>query len=146
MDSKLDKLAISERFRQFVTEQYITVKNAAEALGVSSATLSSTYLNGTSVPGGALIAKLIQAGCDVDWLLTGKAKDKGKNTHIENPYNFQADSSSKDNIVAEKSSPYLDPLIQRLEEQAETIGRLKSEIELLKLKIKEIQEDKNSGE
>lgn len=145
MDSKLDKLAISERFREFITEKYITVKNAAEELGVSSATLSSTYLNGTSVPGGALIAKLIQAGCDVDWLLTGKAKEKGKNTHTEHSYNSQEEISSKDNIVAEKSSPYLDPLIQRLEEQAETIGRLKSEIILLKLQIKK-NEDKDRDE
>lgn len=146
MDSKLDKLAISERFRQFITEHYITVKNAAEALGISSATLSSSYLNGKSVPGGELIAKLIQAGCDVDWLLTGKTRGQEANTRVKHSYNSQAVVSGKDSIVAEKASPYLDPLIQRLEEQAETIGRLKTEIELLKLKIKEMQENKNRGE
>ncbi len=48
------------------------MKRFAEALDMNPSTLYSGYLNGRSLPGPVLIVKLIDLGCNINWLLTSR--------------------------------------------------------------------------
>lgn len=48
------------------------MKKFAEALDMNPSTLYSGYLNGRSLPGPVLLVKLIDLGCNINWLLTSR--------------------------------------------------------------------------
>ena len=66
---KLNKKEVSQNLRLFGYKRYGTMKNFAEALDMNPSTLYSGYLNGRSLPGPALLVKLIDLGCNINWLL-----------------------------------------------------------------------------
>ncbi|MGE5365641.1 MAG: helix-turn-helix domain-containing protein [Bacteroidota bacterium] len=68
----IDKKSIGERLKKFGKEHYGSVSKFADALKMSQPSLSGNYLNGKSIPGGEMLAKLLALGCDIDWLLTGE--------------------------------------------------------------------------
>lgn len=69
---KLNKKEVAQNLRLFGYKRYGTMKKFAEALDMNPSTLYSGYLNGRSLPGPVLIVKLIDLGCNINWLLTGR--------------------------------------------------------------------------
>lgn len=66
----LDNAQIGENLRNWSKNNFGKYQNLAAELGMSSPSLQ-TYLNGKSVPGGKILAKLASLGCDLNWLLNG---------------------------------------------------------------------------
>jgi hypothetical protein len=69
---KLNKKEVSQNLRLFGYKRFGTMKNFAEALDMNPSTLYSGYLNGRSLPGPVLLVKLIDLGCNINWLLTSR--------------------------------------------------------------------------
>lgn len=69
---KLNKKEVSQNLRLFGYKRYGTMKKFAEALDMNPSTLYSGYLNGRSLPGPVLLVKLIDLGCNINWLLTSR--------------------------------------------------------------------------
>ena len=67
---KSDKKLIAAKLRAFGDAKFNRIKDFAEALGMSDSALQSSYLNGRSIPGGEILAKLNKLGCDINWLLS----------------------------------------------------------------------------
>ncbi len=80
---KLNKKQIGKRMKIFGLSKFDNLKDFAKAVETSPTTLSGTYFNGRSLPGGKLIAHLILHGCDVNWLFFGE-KNKQPNNDIIN--------------------------------------------------------------
>lgn len=66
----IEKQAIGDRLRKFAEENFKHHADLAKALEMKPQSLQS-YFNGKSVPGGELLSKLIDLGCNVHWLLHG---------------------------------------------------------------------------
>lgn len=62
---------IGDRLKDFGIKRFGDVKKFAEALGMKPPSLYN-YFNNESKPGAEFLLKLIELGCDVDWLLTGE--------------------------------------------------------------------------
>lgn len=93
---ELDKRAIGKRMKVFAVSKFNSITEFAEALGVSSTTLSGTYFNGRSMPGGELLARLSELGCDLQELLFGTKVKEDADKSITN-----IQSGSTQNIYGE---------------------------------------------
>lgn len=69
---KLNKKIVAQNLRLFGYKRFGTMKKFAEALDMNPSTLYSGYLNGRSLPGPVLLVKLIDLGCNINWLLTSR--------------------------------------------------------------------------
>lgn len=69
---KLNKKEVAQNLRLFGYKRFGTMKKFAEALDMNPSTLYSGYLNGRSIPGPVLLVKLIDLGCNINWLLTSR--------------------------------------------------------------------------
>lgn len=69
---KLIKKQVAQNLRLFGYKRFGTMKKFAEALDMNPSTLYSGYLNGRSLPGPVLLVKLIDLGCNINWLLTSR--------------------------------------------------------------------------
>ena len=69
---KLNKKEVAQNLRLFGYKKFGTMKKFAEALDMNPSTLYSGYLNGRSLPGPVLLVKLIDLGCNINWLLTNR--------------------------------------------------------------------------
>lgn len=69
---KLNKKEVAQNLRLFGYKKFGTMKQFAEALDMNPSTLYSGYLNGRSLPGPVLLVKLINLGCNINWLLTSR--------------------------------------------------------------------------
>ncbi len=67
-----DKSAIGARLREFAYSRGFKLTEFAKALGMIPQTLNS-YLSGRIAPGSEVLMKLSDLGCNIEWLLTGKA-------------------------------------------------------------------------
>ncbi|MBS1536417.1 MAG: LexA family transcriptional regulator [Bacteroidetes bacterium] len=61
---------IGKRIKIFAKENYKSVSALTRAMGMS-ATALAPYIKGSIIPGIRLQEKLKDAGCDIDWLMTG---------------------------------------------------------------------------
>ena len=68
----LNKKEVAQNLRMFGYKKFGTMKKFAEALDMNPSTLYSGYLNGWSLPGPVLLVKLIDLGCNINWLLTSR--------------------------------------------------------------------------
>ena len=64
----MDKKGVGIRLKEFGKNKFGKLDLFAEALSMSPQSLQS-YLSGRSLPGAAIISKLIELGCDTNWLL-----------------------------------------------------------------------------
>lgn len=71
----IDKIELGKRLKHF-SEEVGGVKKLAELLGISQPNLSGSYISGKSVPGGEMIAHLMELGCNIGWLFTGQGNVK----------------------------------------------------------------------
>lgn len=68
----MDKKAVGLRLKSFLKDEFGTLEKGAEYLGTTAGSLSSSYINGKSLIGAEIIAKLITAGCNLEWLFFGE--------------------------------------------------------------------------
>jgi len=66
-------MKIGEKIRLFAEKQYGSVSILAELLGMKPPSLY-VYLNNESIPGGEILKKLQDLGCDINWLLSDDDK------------------------------------------------------------------------
>jgi hypothetical protein len=85
---ELDKIAIGERIKEFAIKKYGKIKPLGDQFGMGYNTFHSTYIQGRSLPGPKIISKLIELGCDIDWLLHGERKSPFYIAEDQVPYNF----------------------------------------------------------
>jgi len=62
-------MKIGEKIRLFAEKYYGSVSILAELLGMKPPSLY-VYLNNESIPGGEILKKLQDLGCDINWLLS----------------------------------------------------------------------------
>lgn len=117
----MDKKEVGLRLRKFLLDKFGKLNNGAVKIGMSPQSLQK-YLNGEFIPGGEILSKLSQLGCDIDWLLLGVE------TKIENV----SDASYKE-YISRKDKIILS--------QAEELTMLKVKIEELKQRVLELEEE-----
>jgi len=61
-------MTFGEKLREFCINRWGSLKEAAKELGIHQPNLSD-YINDKSEPRSSFIAKLLNAGCDINWLL-----------------------------------------------------------------------------
>ena len=64
-------MTIGQKLKEFGETKFKSVTDFAEALGIKREQLYP-YYNNTSIPGGEILKRLSELGCDINWLLTGK--------------------------------------------------------------------------
>jgi hypothetical protein len=69
-----DKKEVATKLRAFGSQRFGTMKEFAAALDMNPVTLHSGYLNSRSLPGPAMLVKLMHLGCDIHWLLAGDVR------------------------------------------------------------------------
>ena len=73
---------IGEKLRVFAKKKLGSVAKLAESLGMKPPSLYN-YLNGVSIPGGEMLTKLKNLGCDINWLLSEDEKEMPSEDSIE---------------------------------------------------------------
>ncbi len=61
---------LGERIKIFAKQKYSTLKELAQALEISPQQLNQ-YTTGKREPGCKILSKLLELGCDINWLLSG---------------------------------------------------------------------------
>lgn len=82
---EIDKKFVASRLKSFLITKFGSIKDAAQALDKSPEALYNGYLNGRSLPGAELLARLIGFDCDIEWLLTGRKRKAVKTQKKEFP-------------------------------------------------------------
>ena len=82
-DTEFQKI-LGERIKIFAKQRYNTLKELAEALNISPQQLNQ-YTTGKREPGCKILSKLLDLGCDINWLLSGsKISESYKIITLEN--------------------------------------------------------------
>lgn len=68
---EIDKIEVGKRLREFA-KLHGGVGKLAELLDMSIQALSGSYISGKNLPGAEVLARLMELGCDINWLLTGQ--------------------------------------------------------------------------
>lgn len=71
---EIDKTEVGKRLREFAKSRG-GVGKLAESLDMSIQALSGAYISGKNLPGAEVLARLIELGCDIQWLLTGSTQN-----------------------------------------------------------------------
>ncbi|NUN70831.1 MAG: helix-turn-helix transcriptional regulator [Bacteroidetes bacterium] len=101
---KLNKKEVAQNLRLFGYKRYGTMKKFAEALDMNPSTLYSGYLNGRSLPGPVLLVKLIDLGCNINWLLTSR-ETPFANESLETAHLINADAQPHRPLMLHAASP-----------------------------------------
>jgi transcriptional regulator with XRE-family HTH domain len=88
-------MTIGQRFRKFGLERYGSIKEFAKAMRMSPPGLQQ-YLADKREPGTPVLQRLIKLGCDVEWLMTGKAMASQASRAVREPGEpYEAGSGGK---------------------------------------------------
>jgi transcriptional regulator with XRE-family HTH domain len=66
----LNKKETGKRLKEFATHNFTSLAEFGRQFG-KDRTFFTPYFNGTSAPGGEILFRLAELGCDITWLLTG---------------------------------------------------------------------------
>lgn len=125
----MDKKEIGNRIREFLVTKFGKLSMGAEKLEISPQNLNK-YLNGKFVPGGELISKLGEMGCDINWLLNiENANEANQVTEAANIYTVKDKiilSQTEEIFLLKKQLLDLTEKLDELEKESE--GMLKEVI------------------
>lgn len=62
---------IGLRIKEFATKNNLSLAQLSRQLGMKNPQGLNPYINGGSFPGGELLIKLSELGCNINWLLNG---------------------------------------------------------------------------
>lgn len=68
----IKKREIGLRIKEFGERNFTSMAEFSRQLGMKTRQELYTYIHGRSIPGGDLLSKMSELGCDINWLLTGK--------------------------------------------------------------------------
>jgi phage repressor protein C with HTH and peptisase S24 domain len=89
-----EKTAVGARIRRFAEKRFGSLKALADRLGMKPQSLNS-YVNGRSAPGGAILQRLNELGCDINWLLRGdEAFDRETAPTLKSPSGAESFSTT----------------------------------------------------
>ncbi len=138
-----ERIEIGARLKQYSEQNYKSHADFARIFGVSPQALTN-YYNGRNVPGGEFLSRLSKLGCDLNWLLTGKASTgnnisqfKTNNSVIsDNSSNFTVNGPRNDYEVGQVRKLELEKamLSKLIENQQKLIDNLEKHIERLERK------------
>ncbi len=77
---------IGQKLREFGISKYGSIKEFARALDIQPPSLQR-YLKGDQLPGGTFLSKLLNLGCDINWLLSAREssiKNNADNLNLGN--------------------------------------------------------------
>lgn len=66
----MNKTDIGKKLRAWLIQKFGSISEGARLLEISPNALSTNYFSGKSYPGGELLARLKEFGCDINWLLS----------------------------------------------------------------------------
>lgn len=129
----MDKKGVGIRLKEFGKNKFGKLDLFAEALSMSPQSLQS-YLSGRSLPGAAIISKLIELGCDTNWLLgienykdavTVSENNNGKDLYV-----------IKDKIIIQQAEEIF-KLKQDIKDATEQANMLEQRLKDLERRVKE---------
>lgn len=85
----MDKEKIGLRLKNFLSGKFEDMESAAAYLGTTVGSLRNSYFNGKSIPGGEIIYKLFDLGCNLKWLFTGEI-EASELTGVRKEYRVEA--------------------------------------------------------
>ena len=116
------KLEIGLRIKEFGENKFPSIASFSRSIGMNNRQGLNPYLKGRSFPGGEMLSKLVELGCNINWLLTGEGAMQYSTGHT----------------VKEASVPYnAVRRIEELEKKFEEIDKLKARIYDLENLLKE---------
>lgn len=70
--NEIVKKEVAGRLKLFIKKEFDSVSEAARRMQIPEGTLRYAYLNAKSLPGFEVLYQLLNNGCDIKWLMTGK--------------------------------------------------------------------------
>ena len=67
-------MRIGERMKVFLLHRFGTITKAAEAYDNKASNYFQPYFKNASVPGGELLNRMAEWGCNLNWLMTGEGE------------------------------------------------------------------------
>lgn len=102
---------MEDRIRKFGLAKFGSIKEFAEAMGMSPSNLQA-YLQNRRQPGTIILKRLSELGCDIDWLLTGD-NNKDKRLKIIEEQRQRIKELEKDNKILQE---YINHILSITEE------------------------------
>lgn len=72
---------VGQRLKDWVNKNFKSQSEFARAMGQVPAYFTP-YFNGSSLPGGEILTKIAEMGCDISWLLTGTPANQSGSGNI----------------------------------------------------------------
>jgi len=91
---------MGDRIRKFGLEKFGSIKEFAEAMGMSPSNLQA-YLQDRREPGTPILKRLIELGCDMDWLFTGENNNDKRQKIIEEQSQYIKELETENRILRE---------------------------------------------
>lgn len=91
---------MEDRIRKFGLRKFGSIKEFAEAMGMSQSNLQA-YLQNRRKPGTPILKRLSALGCDIDWLLTGEANNDKRLKIIEEQSQLIKELEKENRILRE---------------------------------------------
>ena len=107
---------MEDRIRRFGLKKFGSIKEFAEAMGMSPSNLQA-YLQNRREPGTTILKRLIELGCDMDWLLTGEENNDKRLKIIEEQSKRIKELETENRILRESINK-----INHITDEAETIN------------------------
>lgn len=132
----LIKREIGLRIKEFAEKNFPSIAEFSRQLGMKTRQELYTYIHGRSIPGGDLLSKMSELGCDINWLLTGKEPAASVVKEPVVAYNIEIDKRFKKleeriKSLEDQRSRWMEYSVQVLEQykkdcsdKDETIARL----------------------
>lgn len=111
---------MGDRIRKFGLEKFGSIKEFAEAMGMSPSNLQA-YLQDRREPGTPILKRLIDLGCDVYWLLTGEENNDKRLKIIEEQSQRIKELEKENRILRESINK-----INHIADEAETTNSRKA--------------------
>lgn len=122
----MDKIEIGKRLRVFLLEKFGKLNIAADKLNILPQTLTK-YLKGEFIPGGELISKLIENGCDVVWLFDiDMPRDNGMVSEGKAEYGI------KDKVIINQAEEIYE-LRTKIDNMNKELGDLKKQVKKINI-------------
>mgnify|MGYP001568720251 CR=1 FL=1 len=103
---------MGDRIRKFGLEKFGSIKEFAEAMGMSPSNLQA-YLQDRREPGTPILKRLIELGCDMDWLFTGE-NNNDKRLKIIEEQSQQIKELEKENRILRESIGRISSITEEL--------------------------------
>lgn len=103
---------MGERIRRFGLKKFASIKEFAEAMGMSPSNLQA-YLQNRREPGTPILKRLIELGCDIDWLLMGE-ESNDKRLKIIQEQSQRIKELEKENRILHESISRISSITEEL--------------------------------